>query len=120
MTKCDAENLLQNWGRWVWYQAGVPTYTSPLYALMRDNVAQTSAPTPAITDDEAMLVDSIVARMWRRDAQMGDCVRVYYCTGRSMHSVGILLGLPRLKVRELLVAGRAYVEACLDMAVVAA
>lgn len=115
MAKRDAEDLLSNWGQWVWQQAGVPGYVSPLHALMRDNVAQTRTPTALITDDEALLVDSIVARMWRRDPQMADCVRVYYCTGRTMHSVGRVLGLQRLKVRELLIAGRAYVDASVDM-----
>lgn len=115
MAKRDAEDLLSNWGRWVWQQAGVPGYVSPLHALMRDNVAQTKTPTALITDEEALLVDSIVARMWRRDQQMADCVRIYYCTNRTMHAVGNLLGLPRLKVRELLIAGRAYVEAGIDL-----
>ncbi|MEO1830029.1 MAG: antiterminator Q family protein [Pseudomonas sp.] len=115
MQKRDAEELLTNWGRWVWHQAGVPRYTSPMLALMRDNVAQDSIPAPVITDDEALMIDSIIARMWRRDEQMADCLRIYYCTGRTMHGVGVVLKLSRLKVRELLIAGRAYVEACLDL-----
>lgn len=114
MAKRDAEDLLENWGRWVWQQTGVPRYVSPSLALMRDNVEIEGAPAPVITDDEAMLVDSIVARMWRRDEQMADCVRIYYCTGRTMHGVGVMLGISRLKARELLIAGRVYVEACLD------
>lgn len=120
MTRRSAEDLLENWGRWVWRGAGVPSYVSPSLALMRDNVAMDSAPAPVITDEEAMLVDSIVARMWRRDPQMADCVRVYYCTGRTMHGVGQVVGLHRKKVAELLLAGRTYVDACLDMLAAAA
>ncbi|QJD58184.1 hypothetical protein HG264_04255 [Pseudomonas sp. gcc21] len=115
MSRTDAENLLENWGRWVWQQSGVPGYTSPLHALMRDNVATESTPAAAITDDEALMIDAIVARMWRRDPQMADCLRIYYCTGRTMHAVGRMLGLSRLKARELLIAGRAYVEANIDV-----
>lgn len=115
MTRRSAEDLLENWGRWVWRGAGVPSYVSPSLALMRDNVAMDGAPAPVITDEEALLVDSIVARMWRRDPQMADCVRVYYCTGRTMHGVGLVVGVSRLKARELIIAGRAYVDACLDI-----
>lgn len=115
MARRDAEDLLENWGRWVWQQAGVPRYVGPSLALMRDNVEMEGAPAAAITDDEALMIDSIVARMWRRDQQMADCVRIYYCTGRTMHGVGAVLGISRLKARELLISGRAYVEACLDM-----
>jgi hypothetical protein len=114
MARRDAEELLTNWGRWVWHQAGVPRYTSPMFALMRDNVAQESVPAPVITDDEAMMIDAIVARMWRRDEQMADCLRIYYCTSRTMHGVGVVLGIHRKKVAELLLAGRAYVEGSID------
>lgn len=115
MARRDAEDLLQNWGRWVRCQTGVPGYTSPSLALMRDNVEMEGPPAAMITDDEALLIDSIVARMWRRDRQMADCVRFYYCTDRTMHGVGVVLGIHRKKVAELLLAGRTYVDGCLDM-----
>jgi len=111
----DAEELLTQWGRWVWQGAGIPRYVSPSFALMRDNVAQHSVPSAAITDEEAMLIDSIVARMGRRDQEMATCVLIYYATGRTMHGVGQVMNLHRLKVRELLIAGKCYVEAVLDM-----
>lgn len=110
----DAEELLTQWGVWVWQGAGVPRYVSPAFAMLRDNVAQHNVPSANISDDDAMLIDSIIARMGRRDEEMANCVRLYYATGRTMHGVGKVLGLQRLKVRELLVAGRCYVEACLD------
>ncbi|AXF52813.1 MAG: antitermination protein Q [Podoviridae sp. ctdb7] len=113
----DAEELLTQWGRWVWQGAGVPGYgVSPLYAIMRDNVEQPTANLPAaITDDEALMVDRAVASLWQRHPRTADCVRVYYCTGMTMQAVGNLLDLPRLKVRELLIAGNNYIQACLDM-----
>ncbi|WP_189635874.1 antiterminator Q family protein [Pseudomonas chlororaphis] len=111
----DAEELLTQWGRWVWQGSGVPVYTSPSYALMRDNVEQLYLPAAAITDDEAMMIDRMIAVMGRRDEVMANCVRLYYCTNRTMEQVGKLMQLSRLKVRELLIAGKTYVEACLDM-----
>lgn len=111
----DAEELLTQWGRWVWQGSGVPRYVSPAFALLRDNVAQYAPMTAAITDEDALLVDSIVARMGRRDQEMATCMLIYYATGRTMHGVGQVMNLHRLKVRELLMAGKCYVEAVLDM-----
>lgn len=111
----DAEEMLTQWGRWVWQGVGIPRYVSPAFALLRDNVAQYSPMAAAITDEDALLIDSIVARMGRRDPEMAQCVAIYYATGRTMHGVGQVMGLHRLKVRELLLAGRCYVEAVLDM-----
>lgn len=113
----DAEELLTQWGRWVWQGAGVPGYgVSQIYAIMRDNVEQPTAQLPAaITDDEALMIDRAVASLWKRYPMAADCLRVYYCTGRTMQQVGILFDTPRLKVREMIIAGNNYVQACLDM-----
>lgn len=113
----DAEELLTQWGRWVWQGTGIPGYgISPLYAIMRDNVEQPTSNLPAaITDDEALMVDRAIASLWQRYPRTADCLRVYYCTGMTMQGVGNLFDLPRLKVRELLIAGNNYIQACLDM-----
>lgn len=113
----DAEELLTQWGRWVWQGAGVPGYgVSQIYAIMRDNVEQPTARLPAdISDDEALMVDSAVAALWRRAPRCADCMRIYYCTDMTMEQVGKIMQLPRLKVREMIIAGNNYVQACMDM-----
>lgn len=113
----DAEELLTQWGRWVWQGAGIPGYgVSQSYAIMRDNVEQPISRLPAdINDDEALMVDSAVAALWRHDQETADCIRIYYCTEKTMAEVGKMMGLPRLKVREKIIAGNNYVQACCDM-----
>ncbi|HEP8750905.1 TPA: hypothetical protein VDU49_003263 [Pseudomonas aeruginosa] len=111
----DAEELLTQWGKWVWQETGVPRCGSPMLAIVRDNVAMERCLSASISDDDAMLIDGIIARMGRRDEEMANCVRVYYATEMTMQQVGKVLNLNRLKVRELLIAGRCYVEAVLDM-----
>lgn len=113
----DAEELLTQWGRWVWQGAGIPGYgISQIYAIMRDNVEQPTSRLPAdINDDEALMVDSAVAALWRRRPETADCLRIYYCTDMTMEQVGKIMKLPRLKVRELIIAGNNYVQACCDM-----
>jgi hypothetical protein len=113
----DAEDLLTQWGRWSRQQVGVPRCTSPSYVLMRDNVEQMDClPAASITDDDAMMIDRLVAVMGRKHAKMAECIRVYYRgIDKTMAEVGKEVNETRLKVREYIIAGHAYIEACLDM-----
>lgn len=113
----DAEELLTQWGRWSRQQVGVPRCTSPSYVLMRDNVEQMdSLPAACITDEEALMIDRMVAVMARRWPTMASCITVYYRGfDMTMADVGKQVGLARLKVRELIIAGHAYIDGCLEM-----
>jgi hypothetical protein len=84
---------------------------------MRDNVEQMDClPAASITDDDAMMIDRLVALMGRKRPDMAACVRVYYRgLDKTMAEVGKELGLARLKVRELIIAGHAYIDGCLEM-----
>lgn len=117
----DAEDLLTQWGRWSRQQVGVPRCTSPSYVLMRDNVEQMdSFPAANITDEEAMMVDRFIARMARKNPDMASCICSYYRGfDKTMADVGKELGLARLKVRELIISGHAYIEGCLEISLAA-
>lgn len=115
----DANELLAQWGVWVWQGVGGLGYISPMHALMRDNVEQEGRPVARITEEEAMRIDAIIAALWQRSPLVADCLRVYYATERTHEQVGRLLGLPRLKVREYLLQGVAYVEGRIDERVAA-
>lgn len=111
----DAEELLTQWGIWSWQSAGIPRCTSPMYALMRDNVAQHSDPIANISDDDAIAVDRIIGTMRRCRPQMGAIVTLYYRHDVIMSKIGQIHDMSRLKVREIILASHAYVEAGLDM-----
>lgn len=111
----DAEELLTQWGLWSWQSVGVPRCTSPMYALMRDNVAQHDEPRANLTEEEAMLIDRLVSTMGRRNPRNAAVVTLYYRHKMTMHDIGKVISESRLKVREMLIAGAAYVEAGLDM-----
>lgn len=116
----DAEELLTQWGRWSRQQVGVPRCTSPSYVLMRDNVEQMDClPAACITDDDALLIDQIVARMSKRYPKTAECVVIFYRSDRTLAEVGRIVGEPRLKVREYLIAAKGYVEAYMEMGVAA-
>ena len=110
----DAEELLTQWGVWVWEGTGVPGYVSPMRVLMRDNVEQIGRPSACITDEEAMRIDRIIAELWNKSDKIADCLRLYYATNRTHEQVGRLLDLNRLKVREYILKGVAYVEGRID------
>ena len=113
----DAEDLLTQWGRWSRQQVGVPRCTSPSYVLMRDNVEQIdSLPAACITDEEAMMIDRMVAIMARRWPKMAQCITVYYRgLDMTMAEVGKQVNETRLKVREYIIAGHAYIDGGLEM-----
>lgn len=116
----DAEELLTQWGRWSRQQVGMPRCTSPSYVLMRDNVEQMDClPAANITDEDAVLVDQIIAKMSRRYPKAAECVTIFYRSDRTLEEVGRLVGESRMKVREYLIAAKGYVEAYLEMSVAA-
>lgn len=58
----------------------------------------------------------MVAIMGRRWPAMAACITVYYRgLDLTMAEVGKQVGLARLKVRELIIAGHAYIDGCLEM-----
>lgn len=110
----SAEELLTQWGIWVWQKTGVPRYVSPMLAIMRDNVPCTHAPDAAITDEEAETVSAIVARLKRGHPRAYDALHAYYADGMTKERIGRAMAINRHQVRELLIAGQWYVQAELD------
>ena len=107
----DTEYLLEQWGWWRMNGMGVPGYTSPTLALMRQAVAQVSvSKNYCITDEWAVAIDNAVARLTHRDQQMGDVIWLYYGEKWPMLRVGKYFGLSEGKARELARAGAAWVD----------
>ncbi|UCP00088.1 antitermination protein Q [Metapseudomonas lalkuanensis] len=109
----DTEWMLEQWGWWRMNGAGVPRYVSPACAMMRDNVGST-VPIGCITDELAMTIDGIVARLCKRDPQMGDCVWLYFGAKWAAVKVGRQNGVSEAKARELIKSGVAWVDSRLE------
>ncbi|HCP54579.1 MAG: antitermination protein Q [Pseudomonadaceae bacterium] len=110
----DTEWMLEQWGYWRMSGAGVPRYVSPSFAIMRDHVGST-IPTACIKDETAMTIDSIIARLCKRDPQMGDCVWMYFGAKMSAVAVGRKIGVGEAKARELIKAGVAWIDSALEL-----
>lgn len=94
---------------------GVPGYTSPTLALMRQAIAQVSeTKNYCITDDWAIAIDNAVAKLAHRDQQMGDIIWLYFGTKWPMARVGKHYGISEGKARELARAGAAWIDCAVD------
>jgi hypothetical protein len=109
----DTEYMLEQWGWWRMDGMGVPSYLSPALAIMRD-VAPSATKSYVITDELAGVVDGAVARLCRRDAQMGDMIWLYYGAKWPAVRVGRQYGVSEMKARELIKAGVAWIDCALD------
>lgn len=111
----DTEYLLEQWGWWRMDSVGMPNYTSPTFALMRQAlIFPSKSKNYCITDDWAIAVDNAVARLSKRDQQMGDFVWLYYGAKWPMLRVGKHHGLSEGKARELVRAGVAWIDCAVD------
>lgn len=109
----DTEYLLEQWGWWRMDGMGVPRYVSPLLALMRDNVQMPSTAGYVITDDQALAVDSAVAKLTQRNGQMGMFLWLYFGAKWTMVRVGESAGISERSARELIKSGVGWVDGVL-------
>ncbi|MFG0924191.1 MULTISPECIES: antiterminator Q family protein [Pseudomonas] len=111
----DTEYLLEQWGWWRMDGMGVPRYTSQIYALMRDNTpSQGGVKEYVITDDLALGVDCAVARLTKRDAQMGGFIWLYFGAKWPALRVARENGISEAKARELIKTGVAWIDCALE------
>ncbi|UEH06685.1 antiterminator Q family protein [Pseudomonas sp. HN8-3] len=106
----DMEYLLEQWGWWRMDGMGVPRYVSPLLALMRDNVQMPSTASYVITDDQALAVDSAMAKLTQRNGQMGLFLWLYFGAKWTMVRVGESAGISERSAREIIKAGVGFID----------
>ncbi|ROL94183.1 antitermination protein Q [Pseudomonas chlororaphis] len=109
----DTEYMLEQWGFWRLDGMGVPSYVSPAWALMRD-VTPSSSKSYVITDELAGLVDGAVARLCRRDPQMGDFVWLYYAAKWPAKRIGAKHNMCEAAARQLIKTGVGWIDCALE------
>jgi hypothetical protein len=110
----DTEYLLEQWGSWRMSGMGVPRYVSPLAALMNQCSPEPSCLTYVITDDAAMVVDSILSRLIKRNQQMGDFIWWYFGAKWTMVRIGEANKMSERSAREVVRQGVAWVDSALE------
>lgn len=109
----DTENMLEQWGYWRMDGKGVPNYVSPAWACMK-NVVPCSAKSYVITDELAVLVDGAVARLCRRDPEMGEFIWLYYGAKWPAKKIGNRFGMGENSARLLIKTGVGWIDCALE------
>lgn len=103
--------LLEQWARWARFNPslslGYPVIT-PFARLLGSTL-----PSSVISDVVAMRVDGAVARLNRRDGDMGQAVVLYYFRGGNVSWVARMMGIHRKKADILVKSGTAWLDAAL-------
>lgn len=99
----DTEEMLEQWGLWVVQGSGVYCCAAP-----------SESRTPAITDDEALLIDRLMGRLGKRYPECGEVLLRYYTSSSSFAQVGKRMGFGEEKTRQLWKAGVAWVDGALE------
>lgn len=107
----DTEWLLEQWGWWRMDGEGVPGYVSPLYRLMSNGGGGAKY---NIADATALAIDSAVARLFKREQQMGEFVWLYFGAKWTALRIGREHGLSEGSVRQAVRAGVAWVDSALE------
>lgn len=110
----DTTYLLTEWGIWQRYGHGVPRYLSPALAVIIQNVQQSAPLLPSISEELAMAVDGVVARLMQRDREAGEAVFVYFVHGVSFAALGRIMGISKTRGEMLVKSGMAWVDGALD------
>lgn len=81
-------NLIEEWGKWSRHQ-GYERHSTPLFSLMRENgcFERGDVSTPNITDDEAMRIDSAVAKLKKHNLILFDVLFSHYVFGWSYRRI---------------------------------
>lgn len=110
----DTAWLLEQWGYWRLDGRGIPGYVSQMAAVMsRANPAGRVA-SYTISDEVAGMVDQALARLTRRDRQMGDFVWFYYGAKWPENRIGRENGMSERNARQLIRAGVAWIDSALE------
>ncbi|OHV12135.1 antiterminator Q family protein [Kushneria phosphatilytica] len=109
--------LLREWGRWSRQSVGSPrvkTNVETVQAALEPTMA--GGPSPAeIMDDDALTVDTGVAAMCNRHAEMGNVLSFYYRSSEpSVRGIARSLDMPKSRVTSLLNSAEAWMDCYLS------
>lgn len=109
----DTEHLLENWGSWRMSGMGVPRYVSQLASAIFHANTSSSGLSYSISDEVAMLVDATIARLIKRNQQMGDFVWLYFGAKWTMVRIGEAHRMSERSAREVIRNGVSWIDGAL-------
>ncbi|RMG98465.1 MAG: hypothetical protein D6706_07095 [Chloroflexi bacterium] len=103
------EYLLEQWGHWV-RQHSLKLESKNVLG----NLHGSTVPTPLITDDEALHIDKTVAKLKRRDPEMGTALCMYYINRQPYRRIAQALGRSLPVTHRLVATAVAWVDGALN------
>ncbi|QEY75140.1 antiterminator Q family protein [Pseudomonas denitrificans (nom. rej.)] len=110
----DTEYLLEQWGYWRMDGMGVPGYVSPAAALMTQAMPMSNPKAYRITDEVAVAIDRIVARLIARAPRAGDFVWFYFGAKWAALRIAREYKIGEPKVREELKLAVGWIDCALE------
>ncbi|HBO1241528.1 TPA: antiterminator Q family protein [Pseudomonas aeruginosa] len=110
----DTEYLLEQWGLWRMDGMGVPACVSPAAALMTQAMPMSSPKAYRITDEVAVAIDRILARLMVRAPRAGDFVWFYFGAKWPAHRIACQYSIGEAKVREELKLAVGWIDSALE------
>lgn len=112
--------LLEQWALWAKRGRVAPQGygASPMFADV-DEGKVSAKPCLVITDDEAMCIDAIIAKLTKRDREMGMALVIFYNSGGNASHVARVLSahsfekIDRKRATMLVQSATAWIDACL-------
>lgn len=105
--------LLEEWAKWSRINGFSVTGYPSLFNKSKGDIYL------AITDAEALKVDSAVARLICKDREMGSILKTYYFNGCNLTTTSKLKKITRERARVLVKCGESWVDAKLEERMVA-
>lgn len=103
----DTEYMLEQWGNWRKDGMGVPRQATANTCPFQDS-------NYCITDDLAIAVDGAVARLTKREKQLGEFIWFYFGDKWPALRIGREHGMGEAKARELIKAGVGWIDCALE------
>lgn len=110
----NTEYLLEQWGFWRMDGMGVPGYVSPAAALMTQAMPMSNPKAYRITDEVAVAIDRILARLIARAPRAGDFVWFYFGAKWPAQRIARQYEIGEAKVREELKLAVGWIDCALE------
>ena len=110
----NTEYLLEQWGFWRMDGMVVPGYVSPAAALMTQAMPMSNPKAYRITDEVAVAIDRILAKLISRAPRAGDFVWFYFGAKWPAQRIARQYEVGEAKVREELKLAVGWIDCALE------
>lgn len=110
----DTGWLLHQWAGWAKADPELARIHYPELSPFVKMKARAGAKAYIISDDDALEIDQAIARLRKRDAEMGRATALFYWLGGNMSLTARVLGIHRKRVDVLIAAGTAWIDCAIS------